>query len=165
MPPKADDKPKKLTKKQKAKLKEEQLQREEEERAAQRAEMQQQEAQRRGDAMLMEKTERTELRLLASDAQIASMVSKKAHYQLQAQFTELSKTSSQEKAQLEKQLAQLTRAKDALEKDLNELKALCKTEAAELALIKKKLEGEMSSHGTCFVCVECARTCYNEQKE
>eukprot|EP00995_Heteronema_vittatum_P007417 NODE_2567_length_770_cov_315.000000_g1796_i0.p1 GENE.NODE_2567_length_770_cov_315.000000_g1796_i0~~NODE_2567_length_770_cov_315.000000_g1796_i0.p1 ORF type:complete len:164 (+),score=40.36 NODE_2567_length_770_cov_315.000000_g1796_i0:56-547(+) len=159
MPPKK----KSSTKSKKAKLKEEQLQREEEERQTQREKLLEDESQHRTDLALGEKVERTEIKLLKNDAYVATMVSKKSHQQLQAKFAELSKTSASEKNQLEKQLAQLTRSKDAIDKELNELKAAFKFDGAELALIKKKLEGEMNSQGKCFVCVECARTIYKDK--
>jgi DNA repair exonuclease SbcCD ATPase subunit len=153
--------PKKPSKKQKQL--EEQLQREEEERAAALEAFQKDETKCRQELLLSEKAERTEVKLMKNDAYVATMVSKKKQQQLLQKFQEMSKQSTTEKNQLEKQLAQLTRAKDALEKELNDLKTTFKVDSAELALTKKKLEGEMNSQGKCFVCVECARTIYKDR--
>eukprot|EP00667_Euglena_gracilis_P020486 EG_transcript_22190 len=163
MPPKnakGEEKAPKVSKKQK--LLEEQ-QRREEEMQLQREKQESEESQHRGNLVLMETVERTEIRLARNDEHIATMVNKKKYEQLMQQHKELRAQSTTEKAQLEKQMAQLTKAKDTLEKELSDLKGQFKVDSVELALIKKKLEGEMSSQGKCFVCVECTKTIYKDR--
>jgi len=137
--------------------------REEEERAAAREAMLAEETAFRDQMMSVEKVERLEVKLQKNDSYMSTMVFKKAHQQLQQKFTELSRSAASEKNQLEKHLAQLTRAKDALDKEVNDLKSVYKVEGADLAVITRKLTGEMNSQGKCYVCVECARTIYKER--
>eukprot|EP00668_Euglena_longa_P045299 GGOE01060950.1.p1 GENE.GGOE01060950.1~~GGOE01060950.1.p1 ORF type:complete len:174 (-),score=56.57 GGOE01060950.1:196-717(-) len=159
--PKGDgEKSPKVSKKQKQL---EEQQRREEEMQQQRETLENEESQYRGNMVLMETVERTETRLARNDEHIATMVNKKKYEQLMQQHRELRNQSTTEKAQLEKQMAQLTKAKDTLEKELNDLKGQFKVDSVELALIKKKLEGEMSSQGKCFVCVECTKTIYKDR--
>jgi len=84
--------------------------------------LEEEETQFRGNLELMEKVERTEVKLARNDQHIATMVNKKIHVKLNQEYVELSRSSAAEKQQLEKLLTQLTKAKDVASEKLNELK-------------------------------------------